>query len=343
MAGHRGRHGLRWRHPGIARPDGPPRGGDGRGGTLAVPRRPTRSPLTNLGICHRTTYGAMPEVEAAVTAVRAAHVPVHGVSERHKPYSAGQPALAAWVHNMLTDSFLVAFQSYGPRPLTRDEADRFVGEQARIGALLGAEPRPETADALSAWISEHRDLAPTRAQAQAIAFLRDPPLPIAVKLGYRPRQRKCTALGARLLAVVAPRPRPHRSTGATGPLPPTPPRVRFGPGVHMSDHSAASTQSRPRTATPRTAHPESTRCCDGRRRRTTHRRGPPALTFGPQLRCSWARTGGSRPGSSMPGQAAAISTQLAGPCSGTTLVLTAMFSARRDNPQSDGQGRTGGH
>jgi uncharacterized protein (DUF2236 family) len=132
-----------------------------------------------------TTYGAMPEVEAAVAAVRKAHVPVRGVSERDKPYNAGQPAMAAWVHNVLTDSFLVAFQTYGPRTLTSDEADQFVAEQARVGALLGADPLPTSADELSRWISEHPALAPTRAQDQAIDFLRNPPLPVAVKLGYR--------------------------------------------------------------------------------------------------------------------------------------------------------------
>jgi uncharacterized protein (DUF2236 family) len=132
-----------------------------------------------------TTYGAMPEVEAAVAVVRNAHRPVRGVSERQQPYSAGQPAMAAWVHNVLTDSFLVGFQTYGPRALSADEADRFVAEQARIRALRGAAPLPTTANELSGWIAEHPDLAPTQAQARAIDFLYNPPLPLAVKLGYR--------------------------------------------------------------------------------------------------------------------------------------------------------------
>ena len=132
-----------------------------------------------------TTYGAMPEVEAAVAAVRLAHGPVRGHSERQKPYSAGHPGMAAWVHNVLTDSFLVAFQAYGPRRLSADEADRFVVEQARVGALLDASPLPMTAVELSQWISTHPAVAKTRAQAQAVEFLRDPPLPAAVKIGYR--------------------------------------------------------------------------------------------------------------------------------------------------------------
>ncbi len=132
-----------------------------------------------------TTYGAMPEVEAAVGAVRVAHRPVHGRSERNYAYSAGTPELAAWVHNVLTDSFLTAYQSFGPRPLTAAEADQFVAEQTRIGVLLNASPLPSTASELARWIVEHPALASTQHQADAIEFLRDPPLPLAVRLGYR--------------------------------------------------------------------------------------------------------------------------------------------------------------
>lgn len=131
-----------------------------------------------------TTYGAMPEVEAAVATVRHAHGPVHGRSERDRAYSAGTPELAAWVHNVLTDSFLVAYQAYGPSPLTVDEADQFVAEQTRIGALLDARPLPSTAAELSRWIGEHPALASTRHQADAVAFLRNPPLPAPVRVGY---------------------------------------------------------------------------------------------------------------------------------------------------------------
>jgi len=132
-----------------------------------------------------TTYGAMPEVEAAVGAVRDAHRPVHGRSERNRAYSAGTPELAAWVHNVLTDSFLTAYQHFGPCPLTDGEADQFVEEQTRVGALLGASPLPSTANELACWILEHPALASTQHQAEAVEFLRNPPLPVAVRLGYR--------------------------------------------------------------------------------------------------------------------------------------------------------------
>jgi uncharacterized protein (DUF2236 family) len=132
-----------------------------------------------------TTYGAMPEVEAAVAVVRRAHRPVVGTSERQRPYSAGRPEMAAWVHNVLTDSFLASHQAFGPGPLSSDDADRFVSEQTRIGALLGADPMPTTAADLRRWIDEHPDRLRSRAQSEAIGFLRRPPLPLAVRPGYR--------------------------------------------------------------------------------------------------------------------------------------------------------------
>ncbi len=132
-----------------------------------------------------TTYGAMPEVEGAVEVVRQAHRPVRGTSERDLPYSAARPEMAAWVHNVLTDSFLACYQAFGPDRLTEAEADQFVAEQTRIGRLLGADPLPETAQGLTDWIVNHPDRVATKAQDSAISFLRNPPLNPPVKLGYR--------------------------------------------------------------------------------------------------------------------------------------------------------------
>lgn len=131
-----------------------------------------------------TTFGALPEVDAAVDFVRRAHRPVHGRSERDLPYDASDRGLAAWVHNVLTDSFLAAFQAYGPRRLSTAEADRFVDEQTRIGALLGADPMPATASALRTWIETHPATEPSQAQRAAIEFLRRPPLPLTTRAGY---------------------------------------------------------------------------------------------------------------------------------------------------------------
>ena len=131
-----------------------------------------------------TTYGAMPEVDAAVAVVRQAHRPVTGTSDRDRPYSASTPELAAWVHNVLTDSFLAAYQAFGPQPLSTEDADRFVNEQAKVGELLRASPLPETAAELRSWIADHPARANSRGQANAIEFLQDPPLAVPIRLGY---------------------------------------------------------------------------------------------------------------------------------------------------------------
>ena len=162
-----------------------------------------------------TTYGALPEVESAVAEVRVAHRPVRGKSERGLPYSATHPEMAAWVHNVLTDSFLVAFQAFGPDPLSTEQADRFVAEQATIGALLNASPLPVTAETLSTWVEDHPALRASADQANATAFLRDPPLPLGVKFGYRP-------LADAAVSVIPPRIRDILGVQAT------PTRARVG-------------------------------------------------------------------------------------------------------------------
>lgn len=132
-----------------------------------------------------TTFGATPEVEQAIAQVERIHRTVRGVSSRGIPYSAEDPAYSAWVHNALTDSFLTTHIVYGGIPLTGVESDRFVVEQTRIGALLGADPMPTTRKSLSEWVEHHPDLAPSPEMDEAVRFLTDPPLPPGLNIGYR--------------------------------------------------------------------------------------------------------------------------------------------------------------
>ncbi len=132
-----------------------------------------------------TTYGAIPEVEAAVATVRRIHRLVVGVSSRGIPYDAADPGFSAWVHNALTDSFLTANQFYGAHPIGEADADRFVIEQTRVGALLGADPMPTTAGGLAHWLAEHPDIGPSPEMRDAVDFLTDPPLESGIKLGYQ--------------------------------------------------------------------------------------------------------------------------------------------------------------
>lgn len=132
-----------------------------------------------------TTYGAMSEVEAAVQRVRRIHRFVSGVSSRGIPYDATEPGFSAWVHNALTDSFITSHLTYGGVELTAGEADRFVEEQTRVGALLGAGPMPVTRRELTSWIEDHPDIGPSPEMEEAVSFLTDPPLDPTIKLGYK--------------------------------------------------------------------------------------------------------------------------------------------------------------
>lgn len=123
-----------------------------------------------------TTFGAIPEVEEAARRVRRVHRPIKGESHRGEPYDADASDLSAWVHNALTDSFLQAYQHYGPSPLTAAEADSFVAEQAEIGRLLDADPVPETASELADWIATHPGIGPSPGMAETVMFLTNPPL-----------------------------------------------------------------------------------------------------------------------------------------------------------------------
>ncbi|CAN5847869.1 oxygenase MpaB family protein [soil metagenome] len=123
-----------------------------------------------------TTYGAMPEVDQAVATVRRAHLRVRGVSHRGVGYTADDPGFSAWVHNALTDSFLAAYETFGPGPLTTEEADRFVEEQAAIGRLLDADPLPLTASALTGWVTDHPRLGASPGMVETVDFVVAPPL-----------------------------------------------------------------------------------------------------------------------------------------------------------------------
>ena len=131
-----------------------------------------------------TAFGAMAEVDHAVALVSRAHQPVRGKSHRNRAYSAGHPAQAAWGHNVLTESFLATHLRFGKRKLSPAEADQFVAEQTEVGRLLGSDPLPETAEALTAWVTNHPDIGQSPGMATAIEFLKSPPLPFKVKVGY---------------------------------------------------------------------------------------------------------------------------------------------------------------
>jgi uncharacterized protein (DUF2236 family) len=148
-------------------------------------------------------FGARPEIEHAAQVVRDRHRPVFGTSHRGRPYAADTPELAAWVHNALTSSFLVAYQQFGPARLSPLDSDRFVAEQTRVGALLDAAPLPESAADLQAWLDGHPHVAPSPGMEEVLRFLRLPPMPLPIRVVYTAMFHAAAAtIPARLRAVL---------------------------------------------------------------------------------------------------------------------------------------------
>lgn len=129
-------------------------------------------------------YGAISEVSMIVAMVNKAHASVKGVSPAGVPYDASDPALLSWVHNVLTDSLLSSYTSYGPLPLSAQDADKFITEQHKVGALLGANDMPSTKESLHAWIVNHPRAIATIAMRDSVAFIKKPPLGLLQWIGW---------------------------------------------------------------------------------------------------------------------------------------------------------------
>jgi uncharacterized protein (DUF2236 family) len=161
-----------------------------------------------------TTFGTSAQAAAAVARVRRAHAAVRGRTPEGRPYDASDPELLGWVHLALVDSLATAVRRYGRTPF---DLDAYLAETAVIGARLGAAHVPRSAaEARAAYAHYRPDLAVTAATLSAHAFLLDPPLPPAMRAGYR-------VLAA---AAVASLPPEHRALlGARPVLRPAPAAV----------------------------------------------------------------------------------------------------------------------
>lgn len=140
-----------------------------------------------------TTYGTIPDAEAAIAQVRSVHERVRGRDPQGRAYRASDPHLLSWVHLAETDSFLRAHQSFGPAPLSPADADTYVAQTAVPARLLGVPDPPESVAELAAQLAAFRPEleAGPAARDTASFLLSDPPLPLAARPGYW-----CLAAGA---------------------------------------------------------------------------------------------------------------------------------------------------
>lgn len=133
-----------------------------------------------------TTFGAAPDAQRAVDKVRGIHRRVHGVAPDGRPYDASDPHLLEWVHIAEIDSFLLAHQLYGARPLDQAGRDGYVADTARVAEALGVPNPPRTERELRDRIEAYRpELRGTAAARDAARFLLlTPPLPLPARAPY---------------------------------------------------------------------------------------------------------------------------------------------------------------
>ena len=133
-----------------------------------------------------TTFGPDADAQRAVDKVRGIHRRVRGVTPDGTAYEAGDPHLLEWVHIAEIDSFLLAHQLYGARPLDQAGRDAYVADTARIATALGVLDPPRTEGELRERITAYRpELRGTSAARDATRFLLlTPPLPLPARAPY---------------------------------------------------------------------------------------------------------------------------------------------------------------
>lgn len=133
-----------------------------------------------------TTFGTVPDAEAAIGAVRAVHARVRGRADDGRPYAADDPHLLTWVHLAEVDSFLETYRRHGPQRLDPAEEDLYVAQAGVAAARLGVPAPPRTVAQLDAGLRAYRpELRASAAARDAARFLLlQPPLPLAARPGY---------------------------------------------------------------------------------------------------------------------------------------------------------------
>ena len=109
-----------------------------------------------------TTFGTAVHAQQAVDAVRRIHDRIEGTMPDGSTYRASDPHLLAWVHAAEVDSFLLAHQVHGQRPLDQAGRDEYVAQTAEVARRLGVLDPPTTEAALAAELEAFRpELAAT--------------------------------------------------------------------------------------------------------------------------------------------------------------------------------------
>lgn len=103
-----------------------------------------------------TTYDHASAGQAAISRVRSIHDRLGGTLPDGTLYRVSDPALLAWVHVTEITSFLNAWVRYAEPSMSIADQDAYIGEMARIGHALGADPVPTDLASAEALIQSMR-------------------------------------------------------------------------------------------------------------------------------------------------------------------------------------------
>jgi uncharacterized protein (DUF2236 family) len=133
-----------------------------------------------------TTFGTDESAARAIAIVHAVHKRVVGTTPDGLAYAASDPHLLAWVHLAEVESFLLAHQIFGRRPLDREGCDEYVAQAAVVARALGAVEVPTTLAEMREQLAGFRsELATTEAARDVAKFLLlTPPIPWPARPGY---------------------------------------------------------------------------------------------------------------------------------------------------------------
>jgi len=135
-----------------------------------------------------TTFDDRGGADAGSAHVRKMHTRVAGTytdaAGESRAYSASDPELVSWVHVVFAESFLTCHQLFGKA--IPGGADGYVAEWATAAELMGVPVPPRSEAELRAQLAAFEpELVSDARVADAVRFIRSPPLHKSVMPGYR--------------------------------------------------------------------------------------------------------------------------------------------------------------
>jgi uncharacterized protein (DUF2236 family) len=116
---------------------------------------PFRRARTTLGYVLTTTFGNTEAATGLIDQVKRIHGYVEGKRPDGVPFRALDPQLLAWVHTMIPWMIIRSYERYNA-PLTAEEKDRYLAEQAVIGRMAGGEGVPGSMAELEEFVQAMR-------------------------------------------------------------------------------------------------------------------------------------------------------------------------------------------